>query len=267
MIPREILKTIPQIELRTNRIVTGFAPGARLCEPQHCRWSEGVENSGCVFQVASAAGCRPALRSLQPSSQLRRIPRAMPDGKNLNFAAFRVDSEVNRVGPRLGQLGFVRQTCRQSQSFGPVFERLEKSLKCVIESPTLTDFLRLIPVHGLIPLPLGHGLRDDFERHFFASRRFLISAETSSMCVPRPGCLSASSARRSSSATCSGVSSSSNRSRSCSKTSRCSSNGSRSSCSKTWAWAALMAAIYSFDSHAQAEFSTSRSTHHASRAL
>ena len=35
MIPREILKKIRQIELRTKRIVTGFAPGARLCEPQH----------------------------------------------------------------------------------------------------------------------------------------------------------------------------------------------------------------------------------------
>jgi hypothetical protein len=42
-------------------------------------------------------------------------------------------------------------------------------------------------------------------------------------------------------------------SRSCSKTSRCSSNGSLSICSKTWA--ALMAAIYSFESSAQAAFS------------
>ncbi len=30
MIPREILKKIRQIELRTNRIVTGCAKGARL---------------------------------------------------------------------------------------------------------------------------------------------------------------------------------------------------------------------------------------------
>jgi hypothetical protein len=29
MIPREILKKIRQIELRTNRLVTGFAAGAR----------------------------------------------------------------------------------------------------------------------------------------------------------------------------------------------------------------------------------------------
>lgn len=36
---------------------------------------------------------------------------------------------------------------------------------------------------------------DDFAGHCRAERRFLISAEISSMGVPRPGCLSASSAR------------------------------------------------------------------------
>ena len=81
MIPREILKKIRQIELRTNRSVTGFAPGARLCEPQHCRWSEGVENSERLFHVQAAAGRRPALRSLQPPPQFRRIPRAVPNGE------------------------------------------------------------------------------------------------------------------------------------------------------------------------------------------
>ena len=70
MIPREILKKIRQIELRTKRIATGFAPGARLCEPQPFRLSEGVENSGRVFQVAAAAGRRPALRSFQPSPHI-----------------------------------------------------------------------------------------------------------------------------------------------------------------------------------------------------
>jgi hypothetical protein len=63
MIPREILKKIRQIELRANRSVTGFAPGARLCEPQNFRWSAGVENSERAFHVEAAAGRRPALRS------------------------------------------------------------------------------------------------------------------------------------------------------------------------------------------------------------
>ena len=63
MIPREILKKIRQIELRTNRIVTTFATGARLCEPQHCRMAESQSSSGRVLFGEAAAGRRPALRS------------------------------------------------------------------------------------------------------------------------------------------------------------------------------------------------------------
>ncbi|HLP78850.1 MAG TPA: hypothetical protein VK327_18255, partial [Candidatus Paceibacterota bacterium] len=63
MIPREILKKIRQIELRTNRVVTGFAVGARLCEPQRFRLSENVKNSERFLSCAAAAGRRPALRS------------------------------------------------------------------------------------------------------------------------------------------------------------------------------------------------------------
>jgi hypothetical protein len=47
----------------------------------------------------------------------------------------------------------------------------------------------------------------DNESHFLARSRSSISANTWSTGVPRPGCLSASSARRSSSAACSGISS------------------------------------------------------------
>ncbi len=46
---------------------------------------------------------------------------------------------------------------------------------------------------------------NEIERHFLARRRFLISAETPSIVVPRPGLFNASSARRSNSAACSGV--------------------------------------------------------------
>ena len=62
MIPREILKKIRQIEIRTNRIVTESGGGARLCEPQHSRMA-GCQN---YFESAqsneAAAGRRPALR-------------------------------------------------------------------------------------------------------------------------------------------------------------------------------------------------------------
>jgi hypothetical protein len=199
MIPREILKKIRQIELGTNRIVTETLAGF----------------------------------SFQPSPQFRRIPRPMPNGNDFNLAVFDVNREINRIRPRFGQLGFVRQSCRQPKPIGVARQRLEKGLKFVIKSPTHTGFLRFIPIHGLIPFPFGFGFRDDFERHFLASRRFLISAETSSIGVPRPGCLSASSARRSSSAICSGVSSSSKySSRTFAATSYCSASGKRWICSR-----------------------------------
>ena len=63
MIPREILKKIRQIELRTNRIVSGTADGARLCEPQHTRMACHQNNFGRVPVGEAAAGRRPALRS------------------------------------------------------------------------------------------------------------------------------------------------------------------------------------------------------------
>ena len=63
MIPREILKKIRQIELRTNRIVTAFAPGARLCEPQPFRPAQRGDNFVSRLSGAAAAGRRPALRS------------------------------------------------------------------------------------------------------------------------------------------------------------------------------------------------------------
>ena len=100
MIPREILKKIRQIELRTNRIVTGFAPGAQLCEPQHFRIAKSRRCSEHVLAGEAAAGRRPALRSFQPPPQFRRIPRAMPDSNHFNFGVSLVDHEVNRIGPR-----------------------------------------------------------------------------------------------------------------------------------------------------------------------
>ena len=61
MIPREILKKIRQIELRTNRIVTETLAGF----------------------------------SFQPSPQFRRIPRAVENGNNADEVRF--DPEINAV--------------------------------------------------------------------------------------------------------------------------------------------------------------------------
>jgi hypothetical protein len=75
MIPREILKIMRQIEIRTNRIVTGSAAGARLCEPQHSRLAWGREISERVRTCEAAAGLRPALRSGARASARFNVPK------------------------------------------------------------------------------------------------------------------------------------------------------------------------------------------------
>lgn len=68
MIPREILKMIRQIELRTNRLASQCAPGARLCEPQHAHSLHSAENFEIVWPGEAAAGRRPAVRFGTPAS-------------------------------------------------------------------------------------------------------------------------------------------------------------------------------------------------------
>ena len=236
MIPREILKKIRQIELRTNRLVTGFAPGARLCEPQHSRLSENVKNSELVRSCAAAAGRAPALRSLQPSPQFGRIPSTMPHSNHLNLGTSFVDGEVNGVRPAVNTCLAAFET-----SFGKP-KRLGGNrghhLVHFKKEPDAKSFrLALIPGNRFAEFKCGFDIVDEPKAHFLYLSN--VSSRNSSHGIPRPEFLSASSARRSSSAACSGVRSASNSSRSFSKTSRCSSNGSLWNCSRTWV--ALMA--------------------------
>jgi len=62
MIPREILKKIRQIELRTNRLASQSSPGARLCEPQHSPSFQSAENFEDAWPGEAAAGRRTAVR-------------------------------------------------------------------------------------------------------------------------------------------------------------------------------------------------------------
>ncbi len=183
-----------------------------------------------------------ASASLQPSPQFRRIARAVPDGQHFDLVLSGIDGEVNRVRPRRRDFGLPSSGSCARKSVGLAGQGVENIAKGHVQPATDSRLVLVIPHDRLMPLPFGIRLDDDCESHFLARRRCSISAKTCSTGLPRPGFLRASSARRSSSAICSGVSSSSNLSRSCSKTSRCSSNGSRSICSKTWA--ALMAGIY-----------------------
>ena len=230
MIPREILKKIRQIEIRTSRIVT-----------------------------ATLAGF-----SFQPSPQFRRIPRTMKNRSHIDGIQF--NRIVNAVFVKSFESHFVSVGRGEAKSFGRFQNLLESGVDFHSEFLTQAGTLRFIPRCRIFKFQTGKGRKNDRALHALRLlRRSWSSACTVSHGMPRSGCCRSSSARRSNSASCSGVGSSSNFSRRCSKTSRCSSNGSFSTCSMTWA--ALMAAIYSFASHAQAEFSPSRITYHASRAV
>ena len=143
--------------------------------------------------------------SFQSSSQFCGTSSTMPDGKDFYFPMFYVNGEINRVRPRFGHFCFMRRSCCQAKSLRIMLQGLKKRLKLIVKAPAQANLTRFIPIDGVIPFLLRLVLRDDLECHLFARRRFLISAETSSAGVPRPGCFKASSARRSSSAICSGV--------------------------------------------------------------
>ena len=374
MIPREILKKIRQIELRTNRIVTGFAPGARLCEPQHSRIAESQSSSGRVLSGEAAAGRRPALRSgarasarftartpaasktnpalnsirtlkrrerrapiptglcppaqgceagatlgqrpqkipnrnavaailsssargighnpvgvrddlipftqgsscvatlgympesrwdslsgianetlarrlFQSPPQFRRIPCAMKNGSHIDGIQF--NRIVNAVFAKFFESHFVSVGRGEAKSFRELQNLLEGGVNFPSEFFTQAGTLCFIPCCRVFKFQAGKRRENDSAFHALRLlRRSWSSACTVSHGMPRSGCCRSSSARRSNSASCSGVGSASNFSRSCSKTSRCSSNGSFSTCSMICA--ALMAAIYSVDSRVQA---------------
>ena len=190
------------------------------------------ENSQRVFR-----------NSLQPVGQFRRITRAMPDGNRLDFSVGFVDDDVNRVRPVMHP-----RLASFASGFGKP-KRLGRNCRN----------------HRLPKFKCGFRIVNDPKVYFLYLAS--VSSRSCSQGMPRPGFFSASSARRSSSAICSGVSvsakSSSAKSRICSKAKRRSSSGSLQNYSTTWV--ALMAAIYSFDLTVQAGVSPSRITHHASR--
>jgi hypothetical protein len=264
MIPREILKKIRQIELRTNRIVTesrrtGVAPVSifplrlkrLVCEDECARFLYKSFSS----EVRDRRDAYPTTL-FQPPAQFLRIPRSMPDGADNHLGSLAFDNEEYGIRPWFWHFGLLGQPAGEGKSFRVLANRFEKSLQVLGESLADTRLAFVVEVDGVGKFQFRFLLNEDSKTHRLARNRFSMSATTSSSGRQSSGCASARSARRSSSAICSGVSSSSNFSRSCSKTSRCSSNGSRSSCSKTWAWAALMALIYSVDLFAQAGVST-----------
>ena len=202
MIPREILKKIRQIELRTNRIVTETLAGI----------------------------------SFQPSPQFRWIARTMPDGADDYFGSMAFDNEEYGIRPRLWHFGFLSQPTGEGKSFRVLANRFEETLQLFGESLTDSRLAFIVKNNGLGEFPFCFFFDDHPKTHRVARNRFSMSATTSSSGRQSSGCASARSARWSSSAICSGVSSSSKSrttSRIFSKASCCSANGSLQNCSTT----------------------------------
>jgi len=214
MIPREILKKIRQIELRTNRLVTETLADA----------------------------------SFQPPAQFRRIPSAVENGNHVDGIQF--NRIIDAVFTKSLESCLVSGWRDETKSFRGFQYLLESGVNFDSEFFPQAGTLFFIPRCRAFKFQSGERRENDSAFHALRLfRRSWSSACTVSHGMPRSGCCRSSSARRSNSASCSGVGSSSNLSRSCSKTSRCSSTGSLSTCSKIWA--ARMAAIYPFDLSAQ----------------
>ena len=229
MIPRELLKKIRQITLCTNRVVNEAA----------------------------------ASTSLQPSLQFFRVPRIMPEGADDHFGSFPLDHKEDRIWPGYWKSRFAGQPAYQTKAFRIPANNLEEGVQVTGKSLPQPWLSPVVEMNRLDEFLFSFRLNDSPKTHSLARNRFSMSATTSSSGRHSSGCANARSARRSSSATCSGVSSGSNSSRRRSKTWYCSSNGSLWICSRTWS--ALMAEIYSPETPRQAAFSPSCNTHHATR--
>ncbi len=269
MIPREILKKIRQIDLRTNRLVRslsltpGFSPVTGDGEGFN-RFS-GFPRAWKPFKRLKIVrdfltGLKPGVNervespSLQPSAQFGRISFPVPDRADYHFGRFRLDGEINRVRPRLRHPGSSGQTTGGRKAFGILANHSEKSPQLLGKSLAYSRLASVVESNRLRKFPFRLLFNDDPKRHCLARNLFSMSATTSSSGRQSSGCVKARSARRSSSATCIGVSSSSKYSlRTFSATSYCSASGKRWICSKICV--ALMAAIYPAGLFAQARFS------------
>jgi hypothetical protein len=76
MIPREILKNIRQIELRTDRLVTGLAVGARA-------------SARFTARTPVASKTNPALNSIRSLKRRERRAPVCRNSKPLEFETFR----------------------------------------------------------------------------------------------------------------------------------------------------------------------------------
>jgi len=231
MIPREILKKIRQIEIRTNRLVTETL-------------------MSCSFQLPA---------------KFRRIPRAMENRQNGESIIF--EGKVNVVFGEPAQPNLSRPAPHLLKKFRIGLCSLQRSLHLQGKLASESGLFTFIPCNRLNQFSARCWFEKERKAHF-QPKRLLRSASTCSQGIPSRGLFSKSARRRSSSADCSGVKSGSNPSSATISQKSCASLI-LSACGSAFAALrislALMPIIYRIGSFTQAGFSTSRITHHASR--
>jgi hypothetical protein len=227
MIPREILKKIRQIELRTNRIV-----------------AKPLADS-----------------SLQPSAQFGWIPGTVKYRDNADELSF--NAEIDAVTIKSHNFRFVNSPARKLKSIRILKNSKESGMNCRLESVTQSGLLPVVPQYGIFKFESGLEFKDYFAGHARrCARRSLSSARTFSQVTPNSGWRRSFSARASSFSANSGGISSANTSCIRCNTSNCSSKGRRRNCSRISV--ALMPAIYTLERPTQAGFSGWRGAHHTS---
>ena len=193
MIPREILKKIRPIGPRTNGHLNAFRS------------------------------------STQTMAKLCWISCPMPNRDDLDLAMRFVHRKIDRVRPTTN-VGFVALAPHFQKPKRLQGNRRNHSVYGKYKPDSKPFRLVLVPSDRFPEFECSFGIVNDAKAHFLYLSS--ISSRNCPQGTPRPGFLSASSARRSSSAICSGVNSSSSHSlRICSAISRRSRAGKRRSCS------------------------------------
>jgi len=213
----------------------GSAGRATLGWRTQSRWDyTGREASGFLFQ---------------PFAQCLRVAAGVINGQNANFFSFnrKVNSVFETRHARLANgRGF------PGEKLGVSLDAFEEGLEFLVKFPDQTRPLLLVIKNGLNVVRFCGGFEP--ESPHFQPKRWRISSRTCSHGFESWGFLRNSSARRSNSACCSGVSSASaspNSAQPCSATSYCSSGGNRRICSSIST--ALMPLTYRAHCRAQAD--------------
>jgi hypothetical protein len=173
MIPHEILKKIQQVKMHTNHLVSKLVKGG----------------------------------SCQTVSQHAGVPSPMPKSNNFDLLPGFVYDKEDGIRPTFN-FNFLGEAAGKGKAGWLRDQRFDMFVNDPVESQTKSGFTLLIPICRVTPFAFRRRLDKQLKHYFFAPRRRCISAKTSSAGMPLSGCFSASSARRSSSAICSGDNSS-----------------------------------------------------------